>query len=146
VINWKDMVPSWFGRLQGPPAKGFPGSQPNASGSSVESTRPAAAMESHPQGAAGSTPKRGATPVSNGRGFAFRKPVNRLSLAEQSYKGLPQWKTSKCLKIVLSWRRGTKQNQAIHPTWASGHETEGCITSNLLPSKLGFRLPTQNVK
>jgi hypothetical protein len=25
-------------------------------------------------------------------------------LAEQSYKGLPQWKTSKCLKIILSWQ------------------------------------------
>jgi hypothetical protein len=46
-------------RLKGPPAKGFPGSQPNTSGSPVASTRPAVAMESHPQGAAGSTPKGG---------------------------------------------------------------------------------------
>jgi hypothetical protein len=45
-------------------------------------------MESHPQGAAGSTPKGEHPPVSNGRGFAFRNPV--------------KWKTSKCLKIVLS--------------------------------------------
>jgi len=46
-------------------------------------------------------------------GFAFRNPANRLSLAEQSYKGLPQWKTSKCLKIILSW-------QAQNPA-KSGH-------------------------
>jgi len=48
-----------------------------------------------PAGCGGFHPERGATPVSNGRGFAFLNPVNRLSLAEQSYKGLPQWKTSK---------------------------------------------------
>jgi hypothetical protein len=37
-----------------------------------------------PAGRGGFHPERGATPVSNGRGFAFRNPVNRLSLAERS--------------------------------------------------------------
>jgi hypothetical protein len=50
--------------------EGLSASQPNASGGSVESTRPAAAMESHPQGAAGSTPK-GGNPGQQWPGFCF---------------------------------------------------------------------------
>jgi hypothetical protein len=64
-------VKTWSPQVKGTTGEGLSASQSNASGSSVESTRPAAAMESHPQGAAGSTPKGEHPPVSNDRGICF---------------------------------------------------------------------------
>jgi len=84
-----------------------------------------------PAGRGGFHPERGATPVSNGRGFAFRNHVNRLSLAEQSYKGLPQWKTSKCLKIVLS-------GQAPNPEKSGYPSSRGRHPPDNLAHSVGF--------
>jgi hypothetical protein len=90
-------------QVKGTTGEGLSASQPNASGGSVESTRPAAAMESHPQGAAGSTPKGEHPPVSNDRGFCFlgqRRSAGHCQylalhspndLARQQYNALRQY-------------------------------------------------------
>jgi hypothetical protein len=80
------MVPTWSPQVKGTTGEGLSGESAQRKWQFGRVYSPGCGDGIPPAGRGGFHPERGATPVSNGRGFAFRNPVNRLSLAERTYK------------------------------------------------------------